>query len=166
MILSPLTLNPVPPSEIVESLQRVDPDLGLRFVSFPVSDGPNVNGPQWWAITLKWQSNDRRRRMIDLGHMAQESDFDVLVYLPLDCSVRDAESYLLNHVRRTADKETASKRLLDNIHKYNQQVRKNVLAPTMELAEELIETNAKTMFREEGKEIPTVLQAGFDPKKK
>ena len=134
---------PEPPSHMLERLKAIDPGFGLLF---GFKSG-------CWNITLDWPLNDPRRKFIQRGEVAPTRSFDILTQLPPDCSADEAFGYLVNNLRRLQDKGDI-KRLLDRADMYNKRQQDELLKPHRELAEELIETNAKTLFRNEGKHIP------------
>ena len=155
---------PTPPSDIVERLQRIDERFGLKFLSLATTDqrmgGDVVTGAdQYWAITLKWPQNDARRKMIAEGHMSPDDDFEILTFLPLDCSVDQAYGYLVNHLRQIRNRDDA-RWLLEHAAAYNTEVVREAKAQQLELAEELARANAPTLFNKEGKTITRVYQSG------
>lgn len=157
--------RPAPPSEIVKRLKQVDDRLDLTYISYPHRDGPNVNITQYWAITQRWRQDDKRRQMIQLGQMAESSDFDVLAKLPIDCSVEEAHDYFLRALKGKIETHGDVKRVLERLHKYNEAQKVENLKETTELAEELIESNVGTLFEKEGKKIPKVFLAQGNQKK-
>lgn len=122
---------------IKDRLQQVDAALGVCIT-------PDGQGSSWWAITERWPLGDARWRTVDLGEMSIEDAFDVVCFLPKDCSVEQAFDYFLNHVRRTS--RDSVKKYLERVHLFNAAKREEVLAPTKELAEELVATNRKTLL--------------------
>lgn len=150
----------VVPPELLRRFSQVDPRLGVRPISYPSRDGINYNAISYWAITYAWAENDKRRIMIQRGDMPEDAAFDVLCWLPPDCSVHDAFNYFLRNLKGTVRERSDVQRILDRIHKFNEDVVKENMKETTELAEELIETNAPTLFAKEGKSIPKVFQSG------
>lgn len=147
--------RPLPPSDVVDALKRVDDRLDLKYVVYGHRDGINMNRDERWAIILRWGENDERRIMIQRGQMPEEGAFDILSYLPIDCPVADAFSYFAagaKQFHRPKDVE----RLLSRVHKFNEATTSDALKETTDLAEELISTNAPTLFEKEGKTIPKV----------
>lgn len=136
--------RPVPPSEVVAGLQRIDPALGLRFMP----GGINQSGT--WAFTLRWRQDDPRREMIRRQEMAPEDDFDALGYLPLDCPPEQAVGHFVASVKRWHGKEDVT-RLLSRVDQWNTAQEARNLAPALEHAQELLEANAGTLFRDLGK---------------
>lgn len=152
--------TPEPPEEVVARLKQIDPHLNLKFVELPATEDYH-DGVRWWGLVLEWEENDPRHAMVARGLLAPMA-FDILGYLPLDCSVHEAFNYVQNFMLQRKTEPRIDK-LVNRLGEYNKtQTNKNT-EPTQELASELIETNAKTLFREEGKHIPKVYQSG--PKK-
>ena len=142
------TLQDVPASAklIKDRLAEIDPRLGVCLV--PDRDAPK--GARW-AVTYWWHENDPRRASIRDGSLPVDHAFDVIVFLPADCSVDEAYGYVVSRFKAWAGSRDDIRKLLDRVHLYNAKVRENVLAPVKELAEELFEANAPTLFADRGK---------------
>lgn len=151
------TLNDHPASAklIKDRLQEIDPRLGVCLV--PDRDAP---GGCWWAITYWWDENDPRRASIRDGSLPVDHAFDVIVYLPKDCSVDEAYGYLVSRFKAWSGSRDDIRKMLDRVHHYNRQVREATLAPVRELAEELTEANAPTLFADRGKTTVRSTQRG------
>lgn len=142
------TLQDYPASAklIKDRLQEIDPRLGVCLV--PDSDAP---GGCWWAITYWWADDDPRRAWIRAGTHQLDEAFDVLVWLPKDCSVDEAYGYITSRFKAWSGSRDDIRKLLDRVHMYNHQAREQALAPVRELADELLEANAPTLFADRGK---------------
>ena len=151
--------RPLPLTNVVESLRRVDDRLDLKYVVYHHRDGVNTNRDERWAIILRWSETDPRRVMIQRGQMDPGADFDVMAYLPLDCSPEEAFHYFASSAKQFHRKDDVE-RLLSRIDKYNEKVTSDAKQSTVDLAEELISTNAPTLFEKEGKTIPKVFVTG------
>ena len=158
--------RPAPPSEIVKRLKQVDDRLDLMYLSFPHRDGINMNLTQYWAIIQRWRENDKRRQMIQRGLMREDADFDVLAKLPLDCSPEDAFNYFEKGLKGQFKGNPDVRYFLDNLHKFNKKQQEENLKPVTEHAEEMIEANVTTLFKEQGKTIPKVFVSDGGNKKK
>jgi len=155
MIIRPYA--PVAPQEILDRLELIDPRLGLRLLTLPGGDGK----AEWWALTLNWEQNDKRR-----GDLTDQLfAFDILGYLPLDCSVRDAESYVKNSFLGHKTRPDVN-RMLYELDKWNDSIVKDAMKPVEEYGQEMIEANSKTLFQEQGKTVAKVSQYNPPPKKK
>jgi len=132
-----------PPAGIVDRLHEIDPKLGVLFGT----------QSQRWHLTYDWPDTDPRWQFVQNGSVPRAKAFDILCQLPEDCSADEAYGYLVATFKRLGDKDDI-KRMLDRVHMYNKQREDELLRPHRELANELIETNARTLFREEGKHIP------------
>ena len=53
--------TPLASPQILERLKQIDPSLGLRFVRLPTPMESH------WAVTMKWRSEDKRRRLVQEG---------------------------------------------------------------------------------------------------
>lgn len=73
---------PLPPSEIAKRVRQVHDALGLRYLSAS------------WAITWAWPVNDRRWELVKAGETPVDFAFDIIGYLPIECSVDEAPAYL------------------------------------------------------------------------
>lgn len=142
------TLQDVPASAklIKDRLAEIDPRLGVCLM--PDTDAP---GGAWWAITYWWSENDPRRAAIRDGSLPLDHAFDVLVFLPSDCSVDEAYGYIVSRFKQWSGSRDDVRKLLDRVHLYNRQAREQALAPVTELADELLDANAPTLFADRGK---------------
>ena len=82
---------PIAPSEIVERVKRIHPALNLRF-----ADGIGGVG---WSITWEWPETDRRWQWVKDGRTDPAMAYDIIGYLPLDCSLDQAPGYLERSLR-------------------------------------------------------------------
>lgn len=95
--------RPLPPSDVVRKLEAFDPDLSVRF----------VNGVRGWAVCRRWKDDDPRRLLIQQGDIDPASDYAILTFLPHDCSVAEAFTYIVAQARHEAhDKEYWAKLVL------------------------------------------------------
>jgi hypothetical protein len=121
--------TPEPSSEIQKRLQRVHPDLALKYLA---------HIGQSWAVTMQWDANDRRQAQVRAQEIPASKAFDIIGYLPMDCSLDDAPGYL-ERMLRTFPSD-ASKRAADFVA--------NEFAPA---SEALIEEAIEDAVRETGK---------------
>jgi hypothetical protein len=131
----------MPPAGMEERLHEIDPDLGVVWL-------PLVKR---WAITLVWPRHDTRRELVRRGQLGDGAAFDIVAYLPEDCSADEAYGYIVRSFKAWAGSRDDVHKLLDRVHAYNKKQQREALRETEELADELIATNAPTLFRGEGK---------------
>jgi hypothetical protein len=155
--------QPIPNKEIVERLKRIDERLDVLFIGYPSRDFANTNMTANFVIIQRWRQDDKRRQMIQLGQMSENDDFDILAWLPLDCSVEQAYDYFLRACKGRFKESRDIEYFLENIHKWNEAAK--IPKEVKEYAEEMIEANVNTLFREQGKEIPKVYLAKGNVKK-
>ena len=154
-------LTPIePPKLLVERFARVDDRLGLKFVQFPIADSTNVNSIRHWAIVIHWREDDARRQWIQRGEIPASAAFDVLGYLPIDCSVQEAFTYFERMATGQLRDGRDVANMVSRLHLFNAEVKKEVMQPVMDKANELIEDNIGTLFAAEGKSIPKVVMSG------
>jgi len=113
-----------------------------------------------WSVTVQWHPNDKRYTMIRRGDMQLGTDYDALAFLPEDCPVEQAASYVRKSFSRWSGKKEDAHKLIDRLADENEKVSKDNMKPVEEYAEEMVKTNAKTMFREQGKTIPKIFMGG------
>jgi hypothetical protein len=113
--------EPQPPTSIVERLRAVHAGLGLRHT-------PHV-GPVW-AITMAWDGDDPRWAYVQNGTMPASRAFGVIGYLPLDCPLDQAPSYVASVFRKSNREEV--QRMADAV------LRHNTTAPAAAMVEEAI----------------------------
>lgn len=100
---------PEPSPEIRRRLQAIHPNLDISFVEAVAHH---------WAITLKWEKNDRRRELIQSGGIDPSGDYDIIGYLPLDCSVDEAPAYVARVFREFPREDVQN--LIGRINHYNE----------------------------------------------
>lgn len=146
--------QPLGPANITQRLKQIDPALGLRY----------VHGMKQWAVTHKWSLTDSRRELIQRGDLNPEDDCDVIAWLPEDCSVDEAYGYIERQFVRMGPVKAEVAKMLERLDNFNDKQVDDVMQPVNDLAEELIETNAPTLF--EGKHIPKSTKIGRHKSKK
>lgn len=82
---------PLPPPELAAEIERRCPGAGLLYTRAA------------WAITLRWRPDDARRRFIQTGEMQPEGDFDVVGYLPVNCSLDQAPALIERELKNWPD---------------------------------------------------------------
>jgi len=143
--------EPIAPSAIVKLLQAVNPRLGLKW--FP----PGELLPHGrWGIIEQWTPQDTRWAMVRKGEMNPNATHDALGFLPEDCPVEQARGYLERYFIRWKGTKADCAKYLERLNQYNLKVQEDAAKPVMDYAEEMLETNAKTLFRDQGKRVPKV----------
>lgn len=156
MILS-ADATPIPPSGVVERLQEIDSNLGLKYVNGVLGES--------WALTWRWPMGDKRWQRVQTGEIKPENACDVYAYLPIECSPSEAAGWAERNLRRFAGTSHEIDRMLDQLDKHNAGVKQAHLDKIRELGHELFTTNAATLFHEEGKRIPKVFMNEWRAKK-
>ena len=100
--------QPEPSPEIQRRLQAIHPDLHLRFVE-------SVNG--FWAVCMTLDRNDARWERVQTGQLSVDVMFDIVGYLPMDCSVSEAPPYLERMLRTFPSDEV--KKVAEFVTNYN-----------------------------------------------
>jgi hypothetical protein len=100
--------KPEPSLEIQRRLRAVHPDLHLRYIS---------SDDSFWSICVDWEQSDERRERIREGTYDPTKAFDIVGYLPLNCSTDEAPAYL-ERTLRAYPKENIQ-RMADFIDKGN-----------------------------------------------
>lgn len=130
-----------PPQEIVQRLQRIDPNLGVRWMPC----GPDHS---YWAVTMTWAPGDPRYQRIFDGNLSPDQNFDMVCQLPIDCDVHDAYAYFCNAVR--ASKREDVQYLIHRTHLWNREHHDRLWDPVMDEAMAYVETHARTLFPHKG----------------
>lgn len=97
--------TPVPPSEIVARLKQWEPSLGLKYHAMQ------------WAFTWTWKEHDPRRGRIRSGEYSPDDAYDIIGYLPLDCTVDEAPAYAVECLKQYPRDEV--RKLVDGVARYN-----------------------------------------------
>lgn len=157
-VLYDAELNAQVPEEITKRLAQVDPNLFLKYVKYPNHETDIRDRNHWWALCLRWADSDKRRRWVASGEMPEDAAFDIIGYMPFNIGdINDCFDHMVSILKKQEKHPTiAAKELLERVHFFNKTQQVENVKPTMELAEELITTNVKTMFEAEGKGIPKV----------
>lgn len=138
--------------EIKDRLANIDPRLGLAI-------DKNAGKDAKWAVTYKWSEHDPRRAEVQSGKRDPKLAFDILGYLPEDCPVDTAFDYIQRRFRML-DSRADVRAMLDDIHKFNEKRRADIMKPHVELVNELVETNARHMFKDIGKSVGSTMDIG------
>ena len=112
--------TPEPSPEIRRRLQGIHGKLDLKYVTHAASN---------WAVIMWWENDDRRFEWVQSGQTDPARAFDIIGYLPIDCSPDEAPAYL-GRMFRTFPRQNVSD-LLNRLDKYN-------AAPAQKAAEEAI----------------------------
>lgn len=133
--------TPYPPQGMEERLHEIDSRLGLHWQAATGN----------WAIIYKWADNDPRMARVRAGKLNPTQAFDLLTVLPKDCSPDQAYGYIVRTFKAWSGSREDVHKLLDRVHLYNKKRREDILREATDLAEELIKTNAPTLFSAIGK---------------
>ena len=110
--MSTILLNhlgtPEPSPEIQRRLRGVHSGLYLKYM---------MGGGRSWALCMDWSDNDRRRERIQQRDLDPDKAYDIIGFLPMDCTLEDAPAYL-EKALRTYPKEEIQ-RMADYVHQYN-----------------------------------------------
>ena len=108
----PVLLNsagqPEPPTAIVARLRALHAGLHLKFLT-------HTNAH--WAVCMTWEQGDRRWERVQTGQTDPASAYDIIGYLPLDCSPEEAPAYLERVLRQYPKDEVRN--MADHVHAYN-----------------------------------------------
>ena len=108
----PVLLNstgqPEPPTHVVTRLQALHAGLHLKFLG--------LTG-EHWAVCLAWGPDDRRWERVQTGQTDPASAYDIIGYLPLDCSADEAPAHL-ERVFRAYPKDEV-RNMADHVQAYN-----------------------------------------------
>lgn len=154
--MSLLNLQGVPylAKEIKDRLNAIDDRLGLAIMPNAMGDGRTA-----WAVTYQWGAADQRRAEVRDGRRDPTTAFDILGFLPEDCPVDTAFDYITKRFRMLNTRDDV-KTMLDNVHKYNADRKADIMQPHDDLVNELVETNARHMFKGIGKSVGSSLDVG------
>lgn len=100
--------RPEPSPEVTRRLLAIDPGLFLRFMD-------HIGA--FWAVCWAWPKSDARWEGVRDGSVDPAKAFDIVGYLPMDCPVESAPSYL-ERMLRTFPKEDVQ-RLTARVTQFN-----------------------------------------------
>lgn len=110
----PVLLNsagrPEPSPAIQRRLAAITPGLTLQWM-----EGIG----QTWAVTLRWREGDRRWKWVQEERYDPTRAFDIIGYLPKDCSPEQAPAYL-EQMLRTYPRDDV-RNMVDKVAQYNEQ---------------------------------------------
>lgn len=130
---------PQAPADVVRRLRALDPGLSLTCYRWGITDS--------WAVVYAWAENDPRRARIQSGELPPDAAIDILGYLPLDARPEDAIGVVgrsLKAMEGGGYSYVAA--LLDKVRAHNQATKDGVWQPTLDQANEQIETKASGLF--------------------
>jgi hypothetical protein len=113
--------TPEPPTDIVRRLAAIHPDLALYF---------SPQTPKHWMVTMQWPAEDRRWAMVQRQEISGEKTFSILGFLPLDCPVQDAPSYIERYLRTST--EESARNLTQYVNRFNENVPQAMVESAME----------------------------------
>lgn len=137
---------PQAPADVVGRLRAIDPRLSLRCYQWGIT--------HQWAIVWPWDSeSDPRMARVRSGEIDPTTAVDILGYLPLDARPDDAIGIVGNMLKSMeSGGYTYVADLLAKVRSHNAQVSAGVWQPTMDRANDAIETKASGLFAgEKGK---------------
>lgn len=110
----PVLLNsagqPEPSPAIQRRLAAITPGLQLLWL-------PGMG--QSWAVILKWRESDRRWEWVQEQNYDPTRTFDIIGYLPKDCSLDEAAPYL-ERMLRTYPRDDV-RNMVDKVAKWNEE---------------------------------------------
>lgn len=101
--------RPEPSPEVTRRLLAIDPGLFLRFIDHLGA---------FWAVCWAWPKHDARWAGVQDGSVDPAKAFDIVGYLPMDCPVESAPSYLEKMLRTFPREEV--QRIADGVFRFNQ----------------------------------------------
>jgi hypothetical protein len=146
--------------EIIRRMRQIDDRLGLKWCEF----GSSGELTPQWAITMDWLPSDPRKELVQRGALSIGASHDIVHWLPLDCDVNAAHNFIERAFVRWSGSKADIEKLLSRLNKYNEEQTERNMQPEYDLADELVETNAGTLFREFGKTVATVYMTQRGPR--
>ena len=109
----PVLLNsagqPEPPTHVVTRLRALHAGLSLKFLD---------QTGEHWAVCMAWQPDDRRWERVQQGETDPASAYDIIGYLPVDCSMDEAPAHLERVFRQYPKDEVRN--MADHVQSYNE----------------------------------------------
>lgn len=99
-----------PPEAAVRALAAIDPRLSIRWVDGALS---------YWAITQRWLDNDPRRERIKKSELPHDMDFDIVKFVPEDCSPYEMEGLIARTFVRVNDPKKQATEAAESVEKAN-----------------------------------------------
>lgn len=99
---------PEPSPSVAAQLRKLHDGLSLKFV-----EGAGAA----WAVCLTWPRGDERWQYVQKGDVAEAKAYDIIGYLPMDCPLDSAPSYL-TRIFRTYPREDVQ-RIIESIDRWN-----------------------------------------------
>jgi hypothetical protein len=100
--------RPEPSPEVSRRLTAIHAGLSLRWVA---------GTGEHWAICMAWQPEDTRWEHVQNGSYDSRMTYDIIGYLPLDCSVDEAPAYISRAFRQYPKEEVSN--IINDIDKWN-----------------------------------------------
>lgn len=109
----PVLLNsagqPEPPTHVVTRLRALHAGLSLKFLD---------QTGEHWAVCMAWQPEDRRWEWVQRNETNPNAAYDIIGYLPVDCSVDEAPAHLERVFRQYPKDEVRN--MADHVQAYNE----------------------------------------------
>lgn len=143
---------PEPPADLVARLSAYSPQLQARCFRWGIEDQ--------WAVVWVWNEDDPRMARVRDGEIDPATAVDIIAYVPLDVRPDDLAAYIEPMLRSLSapGMHGYASDLLATVQASNAAHSDEVWKPTMERAEEAIDANKTTLFRQELGTIPKVFQ--------
>lgn len=150
---------PQAPADVVARLRAIDPRLELRCYRFGITDQ--------WAPVWRWDERDPRMARVQSGEIDPAAAVDILGYLPLDCTPANAVGYIERMLKSMESSGGYGyvTDLLAKVRAHNAAVSAGVWKPTLDKANEQIETKASGLFSTEKGRIAKSVGFGSGHKK-
>jgi len=149
---------PQAPADILARLRAIDPQLGLQCYRWGVEDQ--------WAIVYRWGEHDPRWARVQSGEIDPSTALDILNYLRLDVKPDDVPAMMERSLIAMGAAYGYVDAMLAKVKAANEATKEAVWKPTLDKAQEAIEGNAATLFRNELGAIPKVYQHNPTSKKR
>lgn len=132
-------------------MQAIHPSLGIRFTPLP-------SGAQW-AVTQRWEPNDKRRVMIQLGQMDPDADHDIIAWIPVRLPLDEVPGWVARQWR-PYDREDF-RRFLDRLETADAEQTKAASQEAMDEAMNVVEVMGSKLFPGIVDPVPKILNPGL-----
>lgn len=149
---------PEAPADVVARLRGIDPRLALKCYRWGAEDQ--------WAIVYLWDETDPRMARVKTGEIDPSTALDILKYVPLDMKPDEVPGFIEPTLIAMGSGYVYVDALLAKVKAANAANNEAVWKPTLERAEEMIDANKTTLFRNELGAIPKVFQHNPPTKKR
>lgn len=151
--------EPVPPSDVVERLRRIDERLSIEWVE-------GAWGASYFGLFERWKQGDRRWERVQNGEIAEAKARDLIQMFPRSCPAYEMAAFVEQRWGSRAipkDPKKEADRLVEEANRLYQQAREQTVQGVVETSmDKFAEESTHTIRLRAGTETAHPMVSGHD----